>query len=158
MGKSSLIKPGRHLGDKVSKTGGPTPHQAVLRALNATEDMIEAYQGWAVDDLQTLWQTFQESATGKGANLKALFDLAHEVRGQGGSFGFPLITKIGDSLCKFLEPLDSLTNRDLEVVRIHILAMKAVFHQGLKGNMGMAGEVGHELPKLLAALRERVGQ
>lgn len=153
-----MIRPDRRLGDKVGKTGGPTPEQAVLRALNATEHLSEAYQGWAVDDLQALWRAFQGSATAgddADADVKKMFDIAHEVRGQGGSFGFPLITGIGDSLCKFLEPLESLTDRDLEVIKIHILAMKAVFHQNLKGDSGMAGEVGRELPQLLAALKRR---
>jgi len=156
MSKASLIRPSRRLGDKVGKTGGPTPEQAVLRALNATEHLSEAYQGWAVDDLQALWRAFQGSAAaGETAAVKKMFDIAHEVRGQGGSFGFPLITKIGDSLCKFLEPLKSLSERDMEVVKIHILAMKAVFHQNLKGNAEAAGDVGKELPELLAALRRR---
>ncbi len=153
-----MIRPDRRLGDKVPETGGPTPEQAVLRALNATEHLSEAYQGWAVDDLQALWQAFQGSAAAGNdadADVKKMFDIAHEVRGQGGSFGFPLITGIGDSLCKFLEPLDSLTGRDLEVIKIHILAMKAVFHQNLKGDSGAAGEVGRELPRLLAALKRR---
>ncbi len=152
MSKAPLIRPDRRLGDKVRKTGGPTPEQAVLRALNATEHLSEAYQGWAVDDLQALWQAFQGSAD---ADVKKMFDIAHEVRGEGGSFDFPLITGIGDSLCKFLEPLDSLTARDLEVIKIHILAMKAVFQQNLKGDSGAAGEVGRELPQLLAALKKR---
>lgn len=51
------------------------------------------------------------------ADVKKMFDIAHEVRGQGGSFDFPLITSIGDSLCRFLEPLDSLTGRDLAALR-----------------------------------------
>jgi hypothetical protein len=155
MSKASMIRPDRRLSDKVGKTGGPTPEQAVLRALNATEHLSEAYQGWAVDDLQALWQALQGSiaAGHAAAEVKKMFDIAHEVRGQGGSFDFPLITSIGDSLCKFLEPLDSLTDRDLEVIKIHILAMKAVFHQNLKGDSGVAGEVRGELPQLLAALK-----
>ncbi|MBL6948569.1 MAG: hypothetical protein ISR51_07820, partial [Rhodospirillales bacterium] len=92
-----LIDPGRHLRDKVRKSGGPTPEQAVMRALNTAESMMDDYQGWAVDDLQALWKVFQESSAGTG-NARELFDIAHEVRGQGGSFGFPLISLIGDSL------------------------------------------------------------
>ena len=147
-----LIDPGRHLRDKVRKSGGPTPEQAVMRALNTAESMMDDYQGWAVDDLQALWKVFQESSAGTG-NARELFDIAHEVRGQGGSFGFPLISLIGDSLCKFLEPRTILSARELEVVKIHILAMKAVFHQGLKGKQkGLDGE----LRGLLASLRNKL--
>ncbi|NQV84081.1 MAG: Hpt domain-containing protein [Rhodospirillales bacterium] len=139
--------------DKVRTSGGPTPEQAVLRALNAAEGMAGEYQGWAVDDLQALWQAYQDSAAGSG-NVSKMFDIAHEVRGQGGSFGFPLISRIGDSLCKFLETRTSLAAGDLEIIKIHILAMKAVFQQGLKGKQAsLDGELTH----LLAALRDKVG-
>jgi hypothetical protein len=82
-----------------------------------------------------------------------MYDIAHEVRGQGGSFGFPLISAIGDSLCRFLDGRKSLGERELDVVQIHVLAMKAVFRQGLKGE---PGELGRELRKLFRALCLRV--
>ncbi|MBT3307429.1 MAG: hypothetical protein HN377_13240 [Alphaproteobacteria bacterium] len=153
MSPKPLIEPGRHLRDKVRTTGGPTPEQAVLRALNAAESITSDYQGWAVDDLQALWQAYKDSAAGSG-NVSEMFDIAHEVRGQGGSFGFPLISRIGDSLCKFLESRQSLDARDLEIIKIHILAMKAVFQQDLKGKQG---DLDVELSDLLFALRDKVG-
>jgi len=151
MVKPSLIKPKKRLSDKVRTTGGPTPEEAVLCAVNAAEDLIEGYQGWAVDDLQNLWQAFQDTVAGS-ADVERMFDIAHEVRGQGGTFGYPLISSIGDSLCKYLEQRKSLSPIELEVIKIHILAMKAVFRQSLKGD---ADGLVKEIPDLLFALRER---
>ncbi|NQU61872.1 MAG: hypothetical protein HQ512_12135 [Rhodospirillales bacterium] len=151
MAKPSLIKPKKRLRDKVRTTGGPTPEEAVLRAVNAAEDLMEGYQGWAVDDLQKLWEAFQKTAA-SGTDVSKMYDIVHEVRGQGGSFGFPLISSIGDSLCKYLDRRKSLSSVELEVIKIHILAMKAVFRQSLKGD---AGGLAQEIPDLLFALRER---
>ena len=83
-----------------------------------------------------------------------MFDIAHEVRGQGGSFGFPLISRIGDSMCKLIEARASLAARDIEVIKIHILAMKAVFHQDLEGEHAALDS---EWSGLLDALRDKVG-
>lgn len=132
--------------------------QAILKAVNAADDLIGQYQGWAVDDLETLWQSFVEtSRTGRAdpARLKELYDMTHEARGQGGSFGFPLISVVGDSLCKYLDGLPRLKARDLDVIRVHIMAMKAIFRQGLKGHQG---ELSKELQVLLNAFRAKIAE
>ena len=87
------------------------------------------------------------------AKLKELYDMTHEARGQGGSFGFPLISVVGDSLCKYLDGRPRLKARDLDVVRVHIMAMKAIFRQGLKGHQGGLSK---ELHQLLGAFRAKV--
>lgn len=157
MTASATVHPSpTRLKDKVPATGGPDPKAAVLKALNAARDLMDGYQGWAVDDLQALWQAFRETeaATERTVDdVRRMYDIAHEIRGQGGTFGFSLITVLGDSLCKFLDRRPSLDAADLDVVRIHITAMKAVFRQGLKGD---GGQLASELPKLLLALRTRV--
>jgi len=62
MADAKIIRPPRHISQKVKRFGGPTPAQAIMRALNAAEDLMDQYQGWAVDDLGELWQTFNEIA------------------------------------------------------------------------------------------------
>ena len=148
------MHPPRHLSDRVPRSGGPSPEAAILAALNAAEDLIEGYQGWAVDDLEDLWRAFQDASDEAAGpeDIRQMFDIAHEIRGQGGTFGFPLITAISDSLCKFLDHRRSLGVRAGEVVRVHILAMKAVFRQELEGGQG---PLNRELPTLLAQLRDR---
>ncbi len=155
MPENRTIRPRRHIKQKI-RPGGPAPEAAILNALNAAEDLIGQYQGWAIDDLENLWQAFMAAASDGRADAKRLselYDIAHETRGQGGSFGFPLISVLGDSLCKYLDGRTSVTDQDLDVVRIHILAMKATFRQGLKGAQG---NLAKELAPLLKAFRERV--
>lgn len=154
--KAEKIIPPRRLAEKVRKSGGPSPEKAILRALNAAEDLIDSYQGWAVDDLTELWKTFNESTSSKDAEkqIERMFEIAHGIRGEGGSFDFPLISIIGDSLCKFLEGRKKMSATDKEAIKVHILAMRAVFRQGLKGEQpGME----RDLRQLLALLRDRLG-
>ena len=82
-----------------------------------------------------------------------MFDIAHEIRGQGGSFGFDLITVIADSLCKFIEGRRRINTSVLDVIQVHIMAMRAVFHQGLKGPQK---DLAEQISELLQALRNKV--
>lgn len=152
-----LVNPPNRLANRVRRSGGPTPEQAILRALNAAEDLMDEYQGWAVDDLTKLWQAFQDSVDKKPnpAQLLQMFEIAHGIRGEGGSFGFPLVSVIADSLCKFLEGKKKITRSEQEVVKVHILAMRAVFRQNLSGSQPkMEGE----LRQLLTLLRDRMAK
>lgn len=154
MAETRFLKPKRHIQEKV-RPGGPAPQEAILAALNGAEDLIGQYQGWAVDDLERLWQTFLDSSADGSPSpeqIKHLFNLAHETRGQGGTFGYPLISIIGDSLCKYLEGRDALSTTHLEILKVHILAMKATFRQKLQGRQRL---IAAELPGLLQALRDR---
>lgn len=147
--------PPNKLKSKVRRTGGPSAQTAILRALNAAEDLIDTYQGWAVDDLAKLWQAFQSSQNGTAtaSQIDEMFEITHGIRGEGGSFGFPLVSVIADSLCKFLEPRKRVGKAELEIIKVHILAMRAVFKQGLKGTQpGLE----RELRQLLALLRDRM--
>lgn len=148
--------PPKRLSSKVSKSGGPTPEQAILRALNAAEDLMDNYQGWAVDDLTRLWKAYEgsRSASTDPEKIAEMFEIAHGVRGEGGSFGYQLISTAGDSLCKFLEGRTTLSPSELEVVKVHILAMRAVFRQKLEGPQTTFDR---DLKQLLALLRKRMG-
>jgi len=150
------FQPPNRLAKKVKKTGGPSAERAILRALNAAEDLIDSYQGWAVDDLAELWKAYEDAhaAGHDAAQIEKMFEIAHAIRGEGGSFGFQLISTIGDSLCKFLEGRKKLGAKDSEVVKVHILAMRAVFRQDLKGPQPT---MERDLRQLLALLRERMG-
>ena len=153
-----IIQPKRHISRKVPKTGGPRPDEAILRALNAVEGLMEQYQGWAVDDLANLWRQFQELENEESRELAAsevleMFNISHEIRGQGGTFGFPLISSVSDSLCKFLEDRQKISAIELEVIRVHILAMKAVFRQEMRGPQT---PLRRDLDELLQLLRTKV--
>ncbi len=153
--KEEIIQPPPRLRNKVRKVGGPTAKQAIMRALNAAEDLMDNYQGWAVDDLTKLWEAFQRTPSAKNApdRIRDMFEIAHGIRGEGGSFGFPMISAIAVSLCKFLEDRRTLSKRHLEVVKVHILALRAVFRQELKGSLP---SMERDVRQLLALLRDRM--
>ncbi len=137
-----IIHPPKALQAKVEK-GGPGAVNAA--ALAAAEEVIVAladeYEDWVREDLKKLEKAFEDLKSG-GAHekhIKAVFEIAHDMKGQGGSFGFDLVTAIGDHLCRLLEKVDKIGPRELDMVRVHIDAMQVVVNKKLKGDGGKEG-------------------
>jgi len=68
----------------------------------------------------------------------ALFTLAHDIRGQGSTFDYPLISSIADHFCKYLErvPLDAQRGEDIAA---HIDALTAIATRKIRSDGGPVG-------------------
>jgi hypothetical protein len=84
-------------------------------------------------------------------HLATIFNIVHDLRGGGGNFGYPLVTRIGSMLCRYLEGRNAVSLAEVEVVRALIDAMRAVVSSKLKGDGGKVGE------ELCASLERLVG-
>ena len=69
--------------------------------------------------------------------------------GQGGSFGYPLMTAIGTQLCRFIESATTWDAAHIGVIKIHIDAMRLVIGNKMAGE---GGPVGANLVAGLAAV------
>ena len=78
-------------------------------------------------------------------------NVAHDIKGNGGSFGYDLMTAIGGSLSTFCRAIGGsgaeIGDARLEVIRVHIDAMKMVIDHGLEGD---GGETGADMVAMLA--------
>lgn len=116
--------------------GGVGIDPALVRAAEqVVEDMAVDFRDWAAEDLRVLGQLVAGTGQAVG-NLKAhytrIYDLAHDLKGQGGTFGYTLLTGIADNLCRFVEHLDRPGTEHQPVVEAHVDAMRAVLHHGVK--------------------------
>jgi len=136
-----VINPPNLIKAKVSGSGGPTPDM-LERAEEAIERLSDDYPKWAMKDIDTLCTLMEEAEQTDESRLESLqqiFKLAHDMRGQGGSFGYPLMTRVGSSLCRFTEVLNNPDERAMKVVRAHVEAMRAVIVNRVKGDGGAIG-------------------
>ncbi|WP_428246884.1 hypothetical protein [Ferrovibrio sp.] len=79
--------------------------------------------------------------------LNNITDLAFDVKGMGGTFGFPLLTHLAKSLHDFMGKMALPNDRQFEVISIHIDSLYVVLARGITG-------VGGRLEKeLLDSLR-----
>jgi len=81
--------------------------------------------------------------------LKAMNLIAHELRGQGSTFGYPLITTFGRSLYEYTALDKDTTSASpdlLELIKAHIDGLRAVIADKVKGD---GGTIGKELVRML---------
>ncbi len=140
-----IINPPNTLKSKV-KTGGPgaVNLEALERAEKVIANLSDSYLDWVQEDLKKITATFDDLKAGRGAQKEALdgiFRLAHDMKGQGGSFGFGLVTSVGNELCRMIEKMPSpLTQSHIDAIGVHIDSMKLIIAQRMKGDAGKVGE------------------
>jgi hypothetical protein len=136
-----IINPPHMIKHKVSGGGGPSP-EMLAKAEAAINKMSEDYPSWAVDDVDRLEQLVKQAQPGVGNGrelMQEAFKLAHDMRGQGGSFGYPLMTRISNSFCRFVEQLNEVDTGSLEICMAHVASMRAVLQNRVKGTGGAVG-------------------
>ena len=138
-----VINPPNRLSAKVG-IGGPgavTP-ETLEKAEKVIVGMTGNYLEWVERDLVDLDEAYAalKADPGDRANLDRIFRLSHDIKGQGGSFGYLLMTAIGNELCRFIEACEEVGPGQVDVVRLHIDAMKVVIGERLREDGGDRGE------------------
>ena len=62
-----------------------------------------------------------------------------DLTGLAGSFGYELISQVGNSLKKFTESRRDANPRDVEIIAAHVNAMRVVMVEDIKGDGGEIG-------------------
>ena len=67
------------------------------------------------------------------------YKIAHELRGQGGSYGYPLVTRFGDQVCRYLDAAAGLDAKSLVIVKATADAIAVVINSKVVGDGGDTG-------------------
>ena len=138
------------------ETGEGTISTALARAEAAVANLAQDYASWALADVakaRTALAAAIDDPAGRGQHIEALFRVGHDLKGQGTSFGFPLVTKIGQSLCALTRDRDrQYESRHLDLAKAHLDALDLILAKSIKGE---GGKVGAEL---VAKLEQRVSE
>lgn len=139
------------------EAGGEGGMAATLaRAEAAVANLTRNYATWALADVAkaraALAAAVAEPAE-RAQHIEALFRVGHDLKGQGSSFGYPLVTRIGHSLCALTRdrarPYEA---RHLDLARSHLDAIELVLSKGIGGDGGTLGA------ELVARLEQRVAE
>ncbi len=139
--KVEIIDPPNHLKAKVGPGTGIDP-KLLADAEAAVEEMAADYVNWVQDDIAKLQATLDKVEADPGsadAAYEEMFNISHDVKGQGGTFGYPLITRIGNSLCRYVEAFEDRSKIDPAICGAHINAMRAVITNKVAGDGGKLG-------------------
>lgn len=99
---------------------------------------------FSTDVLSKLREMRQQVKAAEEDHLSRIFimstisELAFDIKGMGGTFGYPLLSYLAKSLHDFIGKLGLPNEAQLEVISIHVDAMYVVLAQGKPGQGGKA--------------------
>lgn len=124
-------------------SGGGISAEALAKAESALEDLSEDYPDW-VSGLISKLSEQHSRCVDTPENRRAYFEeiniMAHDMKGQGGTFGYPLITDFADSLFKISENKDNIQDAHINIIKSHIDSMRAVISGRVSGDGGDIGK------------------
>lgn len=104
---------------------------------------------WVREDVDQLASALARAVSAppmRGKILERISFIANDIKGQGTTFGYPLITEVCQSLCWFIGGADPDDPVTLGVVTAHIDSLKLIVREKMAGDGGDAGR------QLIAAL------
>lgn len=149
--KAQIAPPRNTLREKV----GPPPTfdaQALARAEAALQSLAGEFEAWMAQEVERITaarQSARQNGYGE-TELAAIFACAHDIKGLGATFDYPLATLIAGSLCRLIETRDGRARaaRHIAVVDAHVDAIRAAVAAGVKTR---EHPVGRELLETLQA-------
>ena len=139
------------LKDKVGGMGAGGPGELPTDLLEEAEEQLERaaldFTEWARDYLAKLSDLCTEALMHperRNKHFEEINLLAHELRGQGGTFGYPLITTFGKMLYEVTGKGCSENDAAVEIVKAHVDTMRAVLREKIAGDGGEIGRTLHE--------------
>ena len=130
--------------------------EAVRKAQEAVAALAENFTEWMRADLDAALASLakaKNSQPDNASHLADIYSVCHNIKGQGGSFGYDLITHVGESLCDYIHDTGSASERKLKVVEAHLTAMNFILDRDIQGD---GGQVGKQLQAKLQSLIETV--
>ena len=142
--------------------GGAVAPEVLEKALAEMKKAEDEYPEWV---RKTLVELVDELNGAKGKpeiertkHFKRVGAIAHELKGQGGTFGYPLVSAIAKSLNEFTQRDMLVTDNHLEILKAHIDTMRAVVNGHVAGDGGAIGrELIQSLERAIAKYGDTVG-
>ena len=123
----------------------------VARAEAALKALSTQFAQWLQDEIDKMdaarAQVAAEGLT--GAAGEALYTRAHDLKGLGGTYEFPIITRTSGSLCRLIDSPEARAAAPLSLIDAHINAIKTMVRDGIKED---SHPVGHAM---VAALEQQ---
>lgn len=143
------------IGGGASDGAGGIDLDLLQEAENQIGQMEDDYSDWVRQSINALVQAVNRCIEDPGTaslHYQTIRDIALELRGQGGVFGYPLVTTFGKSLYEYTAPGQRIDDMHVELVKAHVDGIAAVTRQKIKGD---GGEIGTELIKGLAQAKRK---
>ncbi len=157
-GEYQVIKNANPIAKRVKVLNGASVDQMLDRAQEAVLNLSDDFKRIYKQDIERIDMHFsmaQEDPETKDEEIAAIRRYLHDLRGQAGTFGFQLVGNISDSACKYIDLSETIGDTEMDVINMHIDALKAVSRASMAGD---GGSIGIELMEgLRAVIRKFAG-
>ncbi len=150
---AELIQVPNMLKLKVGGRGG-IDMAAIAKAEAALKSLSGNFAQWLQDEIAKL-DTARQAVKVEGLTaltVETLYLRAHDLKGLGATYEFPLITRIAASLCKLIDDPETRLSAPMFLVDAHIDAIKAAVRDDIRVDTHPTGKV------LIEELEGRVGE
>jgi chemotaxis protein histidine kinase CheA len=113
-----------------AKPGEPED-DPIARAEEALAQLSTQFAAWMESEcvrLDAARNTVKQDGFSKETHA-SLFRAAHDIKGEGATFGYPGVTGAADSLCRLLEHTPDMARIPLPLVDQHVDAMRAIIRE-----------------------------
>lgn len=131
---AKVIQPPNTLRLKVGGAFGGIDAAAIAKAEEALKAMSGQFGQWLQDEIDKL-DAAQAAIKAKGLNAETaevLYFRAHDLKGLGGTYQYPLVTRLAGSLCKLLDDQKKRADAPGPLLDAHIDAIRAVVRDGIQ--------------------------
>jgi hypothetical protein len=120
------------------------------KALEDAKPQIEAHVRGEVARLQTVMAQVMSSQGADPKSMAELFHVGFELKGQGTSAGYNLVTRFADSLCRYTETMKQPAPKELAIMKAHVDSISAIIARGIRGDQNPIGlAIAAELEKVV---------
>jgi hypothetical protein len=137
---------------KVGGRLGAIDPAAIAKAEAALKSLSGNFAEWLADEVSKLEAARQRVRT-EGLTTEAaesLYLRAHDLKGLGATYEYPIVTRIAGSLCKLIDDPDKRAEAPMALVDAHIDAIKAAVRNRIQSESDPMGRT------IVAELETRV--
>ena len=140
---AQVIRPPNTLRMKVGGAFGGIDASAIAKAEEALKAMSAQFGQWLLDEITKLDKAQADIRTlGYTApTAEALYFRAHDLKGLGTTYQYPLVTRLAGSLCKMLDDPDKRMRAPVTLLDAHIDAIKAVVRDQIQTDDHPTGRI-----------------
>ena len=151
---AQVIRPPNTLRLKVGGSFGGIDASAIAKAEEALKAMSSQFGQWLQDEIIKLdkAQTDIRDLGYNAETAETLYFRAHDLKGLGSTYQYPLVTRLAGSLCKLMDDPAKRTAAPRVLIDAHIDAIKAVVRDQIQTDDHPTGKV------LAETLEARVAQ
>lgn len=132
--KAQIVNPPNTLRLKVGGRLGGVDAAAIARAEAALKSLSDQFGQWLNDELVKL-DAARTAVRERGWTVETAENLylrAHDLKGLGTTYGFPIVTRVAGSLCKMLDDVAIRLQAPLPVIDAHVEAIKAAVRDDVR--------------------------